>query len=127
MAYLHFGAPGSDSLPPFLPLTLLVFGRIAQYVQPLTGCANAARSEAIGIVCDSQKDVGTSISDFLPGGVRGQLDGSPSPPGTLRWMEYVFLSPLCARQILQINQEIRKQPHECPERGSVAHRSDLYK
>ena len=37
---------------------------------------------------DSQKNVGTSTSKFLPGGVCDQCNGSPSPPGTLRWMGY---------------------------------------
>ena len=39
----------------------------------------------------------------------------------------ISLSPSRTRQILQIHRETRKQPHECPERGSVAHRSGLNK
>ena len=54
------------------------------------------------------------------------VNGSPTPPGTLRRMGYPS-PPSLARQILQIHREKRKQPHECPERGSVAHQSGLYK
>merc|ERR1711966_619463 len=61
-----------------------------------------------------RKNIGASTSKFPLGGVRCQgVTAPPSPPGTLRWMEYPF-SPSCAIQILQIHRETRKQPQECP-------------
>ena len=52
---------------------------------------------------------------------------APPIPSRNPKVDGISLSLLRARQILQIHQETRKQPHECPERGSVAHRSVLYK
>ena len=107
---------------PFLPLTLLVLGRIAQYVQPHTNCASAASSKAIGTISDLQKDVGTSTSKFPPGGVHGQCKRFPIPSQNPK-ADGISLSPSRATQILQIHRETRKQPHKCPERAAQVPRT----
>ena len=73
-----------------------------------------------------RKNVGTSTPEFPPGGVRGQRKRLPVPSRNPK-VDGISLSPSRARKILQIHRETRKQPHECPERSSVAHRSGLYK
>ena len=91
-----------------------------------TGYASSQIKDTLArAVC--RKNIGASTSEFPLGGVRCQgVTAPPSPPGTLRWMEYPYSSSR-ARQILQIHRETRKQPHNFPERGNVALCLGLYK
>lgn len=122
MTYCTLGRRGFDSLPPFVPLTLLVLGRIAQYVQPSPGLRQQSGSWRYGLcIFVAERTLVPAPSNFRLRASAANVT-APHPDG---WNP--LLSPSRARNILQIHRETRKQPHECPERGNVARRSGLYK